>query len=250
MKKLLYMAAALSTLAVVGCKQEEIQTFSDLNDGLGIYFYNPTYGFTNLNFGSYDSYNDSLETSFFLFSGKDEITLNLTVSRSGYSEDDTRFSVAVEPEGTTAVASEYEIPSSCVFPGGEQTATFPVVLKHSARVDTDTLRLVVKLVDGGDYLAATPTKSLKVINFHNQVMKPAWWTGPQIQTNSLGPFSRKKYELLMMVSDNYPFDETTSVYLIREFALKLKQYLREQRLAGNTIYEEDGTEMTIPAGGY
>ena len=249
MKRYLLLLTALAAALATGCRQEEIKTFADLNEEMGIYFYSTSVGFTNLNFGTYDSYKDSLETSFFLYPGQQEITLNLHVARIGFSEEDTHFSVSVEPEGTTATASDYEVPTSCVFPGGEQTATFPVKLKYSSKVETDTLRLVVKLVDGGNYLASSANKSLKVINFHNGVLQPAWWTGPQKMTYGLGKFSRKKYELLMMVSDNYPFDVDTPDYVVREFALLLKQYLREQRLAGNTIYEEDGTEMTIPAGG-
>ena len=250
MKRYLSILIALAAFTAVGCQQEELKTYADLDGGLNIYFYSPSVGFSNLNFGKYDSYADSLETSFFLYPGQSEITLQLSVSRSGFSDQDTHFAVGVESTGTTAEASDYELPASCLFPAGAQTASFPVKLKYSSKMETDTLRLVVKLLEGGDYGVASSSKSLKVINFHNGVMQPSWWTGPAKMTYGLGAFSEKKYALLMMVSDNYPFDDDTPNEVVRQYALLLKQYLREQRLAGNTIYEDDGTEMTIPAGGY
>lgn len=250
MKKTITAIFALAAVLAVGCKKEEIQTFADLNDANYIYFYNTSYGFGNTYFATRDSYADSLETSFFLYPGQDEIELTLNVSRSGYSEADTRYKVEVVPEGTTAEAgADYTMPSDFVFPGGERTASFPVTVRKDGNLNLDTLRIELRLVDGGDYKVGPSHQSRKVIIFHEDVLKPSWWTGLNYITNGFGTWTKEKYLVVMEVTGNYPFDENTPPSIIREWALKVRQYLREQKAAGNTIREANGAEMTIPAGG-
>ena len=240
------LMALAAAMVFTSCHKEGTKVY---DGAMTVYFYSPSVNFTNLNFGKYNSYNDSLETSFFLFPGMQEVDLEMTVARTGFSSEDTRFKVSVVPGETTAAASDYALAGEFVFPGGAQTATFPVTIKYSPKLDSEAMRLVLRLEESSDYQVMSAERSMKVIIFHNDVLKPAWWTGVAYVSNGFGVFSKKKYELLMMISDNYPFDADTPAAVIRNYALLFRQYLREQKLAGNTVYEDDGKEMVIPAGG-
>ena len=249
MKNILTRICAAAVILAVGCTKEEIKTFDDLNTGNAIFFYNPSYGFGNTYFGSRTSLQDSVETSFFLYPGQTEIEVLLYVSHTGFPEKDTHYKVAVVPEGTTATSADFSLPADPVFPAGERIAPLPVTLKLSDRVQHDTLRIELALVEGGDYTLGPLHQTHKIINFHNDVLKPSWWTGLAYVANGFGNFTKEKYLVVMQVTNNYPFSADTPTSVIREQALKVRAYLREQKLAGHPILEADGKEMVIPAGG-
>jgi len=257
MKKTFLFSILFAAVLCTSCKVDEIDTFPELNSENYIYFYNPSFSFNNLYFGSRESVVDSMEVSFFSYPGQDEVTVYLPVCRAGYSEEDTKFKVSVVAEESTATASDYSIAELQTFPGGEQTTTFPVILKRTAKMETDTLRLVVRLVDGGDYKSGPVHQVTRIINFHGQVVKPDWWANFKnadgnyvyVQNRALGPFSLRKYEIFMNIAEGYEFSVETPLSIFQYYALKMKEYLRAKELAGTPELDEDGKVITVPIGG-
>ena len=174
------------------------------------------------------------------------INFPVIVKSSGFSNQDNEYKIIVMDEYTTAVPSDYEIPDKYVFKAGAIKDTCYIKLKYSSKLDSDKVRVVIKLASNENFTEGENTYQVAIIWFHNIISKPDWWTST-VTSYYLGTYSDLKYSLFNRIVgiDLTDADEST----IRHYALVFKQYLEEQKAADNTILEVDGTEMTVVAGG-
>ena len=228
------VAAAL--IALMSCKKEEVATYSDLTSSRYMYFHKVSGGLSV----------DSLDVSFYKFPGETIIDVPITVLASGYSKEDAQYLISCQADGTTALASDYELPSSFVFKGGETSATFNIRLKYREEFDNEIVRIVLAVEEYGSFKKGPSEDCTYILKVHNNMVKPDWWTST-VTSYYLGTYTAKKYKLFLQVCK---VDlEGADNNLIRHYALVFKQWLADQKAAGNTVTEDDGTEMTVVAGG-
>ena len=232
MKYILHIIMIGAIYSLCSCSKEEILTYNNNTSERFIHFEK--------------SEADSSDISFFTYPGETEIYFPVVVESSGFSNQNEEYKIVVMDEYTTAAPSDYEIPDKFVFKAGAVNDTCYIKLKYSSKLDANKVRIVIRLASNENFTEGESTYRVAVIWFHNIISQPNWWTST-VTSYYLGTYSDLKYSLFNSVVgvDLTDADEST----IRHYALVFKQYLEEQKAAGITILEANGTEMTVVAGG-
>lgn len=228
--KIKYILTIVATAALfASCSKEEIGTYNTLTP----------YRF--LQFSTVES-----DISFFRYPGETSVNYPVIVKSSGYSETDMTYKISVVADSTTAAASDYSMPDSFVFKQKSAVDTFYVKLNYSEKLDTEKMRLTLKVEANEFFKEGETAYRMTDIWFHNNIVKPDWWTST-VTSYYLGTFTELKYKYFLQVVkvDLEGADNST----IRHYALIFKAWLQEQAANGNVITEANGTPMTVPAGG-
>ena len=230
--KYIYIIVIGAIYSLYSCSKEEILTYNNNTSERFIYFEK--------------SEADSSDISFFTYPGEIEINFPVVVKSSGFSNQDEEYKIVVMDEYTTALSSDYKIPDKLIFKAGAIKDTCYIKLKYSSKLDSDKVRVVIKLANNENFTEGESMYQVAIIWFHNIISQPDWWTST-VTSYYLGTYSDLKYSLFNSIVgvDLTDADEST----IRHYALVFKQYLEEQKAAGNTVLEADKTEMTVVAGG-
>ena len=229
--KLRYIFTILAAVSLfASCAKEEIGTYNTL---------------TSDRYISFASTKSSV--AFSRYPGETTIEYPVIVNASGYSESDMEYKISIVADSTTAVATDYSMPTSFVMPGKCVADTFYVQLNYSDKLDTEEMRLTLRLESNENFKEGETKYLMTDILFHNFLVQPTWWTST-VTTRYLGTFSELKYKYFLQVAQVDLSDADNST--IRHYALIFKAWLAEQDAAGNTIKEANGTAMTVPAGGY
>jgi hypothetical protein len=228
MKKI-YIAAVVLLFAL-GCEQQGIPTYDDMTSDRYVYLYR--------------LWTDSTETSFFFYPGQAEILYPVSVRSTGASDKDETYKIAVVEQRTTAPAGTYEIPANPVMRAGRAIDTCYIKLKLTDLLNTTKVRLVIALQDSDDFLVGRTEYREAIIWFHNIIAKPAWWTST-VTSQYLGDYSDKKYRLFLDVVGVDLKGANDSQ--LRNYTLIFKKYLTDQKnmTPPQTVYEDDGREMTV-----
>ncbi len=227
--KLKYIFTILAAAATfTGCNKEDIITYDNST--------------RYLSFAS-----SQVEISFSRFPGESTIQYPVVVESTGYSENDLTYKISVVADSTTAQSTDYAMPASFTMPAQAVADTFYVSLNYSEKLDTETMRLALKVEANENFLEGETSARMIDIYFNNALAKPAWWTS-SVTSYYLGTYSDLKYKYFLQVT-KVDLDETANTSIIRHYALIFKAWLAEQDAAGNTITEANGTPMTVPAGG-
>ena len=224
--KIIFAAALLA--AAISCTKEKIATYDDLTRDRYIYFEKTEA--------------DSSDVSFYSYPGQKTVEYPVAVKSTGYSTKAGTYSVKVLDEYTTAGADDFSIPESFTFRPESDVDTFYVRLNYSSRLDSEKLRIVLELENTSDFKLGMTSSRVAVIWFHNNIVKPGWWTST-VSSYYLGSYSEAKYKLFLEVV-KVDLDGADSS-LIRHYALVFKAYLEERKAAGNPALEDDGTEMKV-----
>lgn len=228
--KLRYIFTILAAASLfASCSKEEIKTYNDLTPDRYLQFSTK-----------------SEDVSFFRFPGETEIQYPVIVKSSGFGNVDMPYSISVVADSTTAGSADYTMPSTFTFLKGNVVDTFYVSLKYSDKLDASKLRLTLKIEENENFKAGESAYLMYDLWFHNNLVKPDWWTST-VTSYYLGTFTELKYKYFLQVTKVDLAGASNSV--IRHYALIFKAWLEEQAAAGNTIKEADGTPMTVPAGG-
>ncbi|UAY55706.1 DUF4843 domain-containing protein [Arachidicoccus terrestris] len=249
MKQIFTVVLAFGIIAVA-CKKEEIMTY-DAPDN--IYF-------------NYVPANAPLDTVGIAFgfspaSVKDTVYKVPLKCTGPVSTHDRTFSVAVDT-GTTAVeGTHYILPSSFVFHANQLTDSLPVTIYRTADMQSEPIILRLKLVPSADFQVKVETTvdnfgdtiNLTGFGIHitDMVVPGPYWTN--VFQQYFGAFSTKKVALINQVTgmplDYYITGWLTDFYLSSRcsyWAIKMANYLNQQKAAGNAVYEADGaTPMTM-----
>ena len=157
-------------------------------------------------------------------------------------ETEMEYKVSVVKDSTTATETDFTLPQSFKFQPKSAIDTFYVQLHYSEKLDTEQLKLTLQIEPNENFKEGEEAYLMSVIVFHNNLVKPEWWS-----TTYFGTYTNLKYKYFLQViqKDLTDVDNSTK----RHYALMFKAWLEEQAAAGSPIKEEDGTLMTIPAGG-
>ena len=226
LKHIFTILAAAATFA--GCEKEGIITYDN----------NTRY----LSFASKE-----VEVSFTKYPGETTIQYPVVVNSTGYSEKEQTYKISVVAENTTAQASDYTMPATFTMPAKAVADTFYVSLNYSEKLDTETMRLGLKIEANENFLEGEVASRMYDLYFNNKLAKPAWWTS-SVTSYYLGTYSDLKYKYFLQVT-KVDLNESSSTSEIRHYSLIFKAWLAEQDAAGNTVTEANGTPMTVPAGG-
>jgi len=189
---------------------------------------------------------DSTNFSFLAYPTSDQVEFKIPVQLIGMPSDkDRKFKVTVMTEESDAPADSYILQEEQVFRAGFVTDTCVIVLKKTDELKQFSRRLVVRLEATDDFGLGQTDRLAQIINISNKLYQPDWWDST-VRAYWLGNYSDKKFELFLLVNDGKLEVDVAGTIEIRSCTLKLKRYLREQKEQGNTIYEEDGTEMVVP----
>jgi hypothetical protein len=240
---------ALVLFVFFACKKQNLQTYNITNN---IYFA--------------DSLGDQLfDTAFFSFGFSpvdvQDTTFGISVYvTGGPAAHDRVFSVVADPSSSARAGEEYVLPDSCIFHAGHVKDTLYVKLLRAAVLQDSTFHLILNLKTNQNFQPNLPlmydffSDTLSAISFRlaiNDILTAGpYWTG--LIQPYFGIFSVKKVRLMNQVV-GMPLDFWTSNVLHDFFlgpeciyyATKFGKYLNAQAAAGNKIYEDDGSPMSM-----
>lgn len=192
----------------------------------------------------------------FTFSKKQDSIVNMVITVIGAKEDSDRiYRLVVNPASTAIAGRHYEILTpSFVIKKQQLTDTVKVkFFRHQAMQDS-TFLLSFDLLENENFstpmsekiINTTTKKTLSFINYrwfvNDIVKKPAMWYDAY-----LGIFTRKKLLLsaeILGIDPGY-LDKGATIIEIIAYGKYMQRYLNDQRTAGNTILEDDGTVMEM-----
>lgn len=219
-----------AALIVAACAKENIPTYKEVSGERYIYFAKAE--------------QDSSDVSFYSYPGQKVIEYPIVVKSTGYSTSEGTFSVNVLKEYTTAGDGDYSLAEKFTFRPESQVDTFYVKLNYSSKLDDEKVRIVLELNETPDFKLGMTDSRVAIIWFHNNLVKPSWWSS-SVSAYYLGPYSDAKYKLFLEVV-KVDLDGADNS-LIRHYTLVFKKYLEDRKAAGNPALEEDGTEITVIA---
>lgn len=251
MNKNIYIGLfAFAICLFVSCKKQSLLTY-DVSDN--IYFNYKAGGIIT------DSTNISFATR--VSSVKDSI-FKLPVAITGTPKDhDRTYRVMVVDSNTTAViGTHFILPATFTFRAGRVIDSLPIKLLRTADLQSKVIALKLALTPGNDFITDIKTMfssiggEVNILAFKLKVSdiltQGTSWTSAFAPY--FGTFSVKKIRLINQITGmpldypaTYAFD-LQSIAKRTVYAITMSQYLREQKAAGNTVYEDDGiTEMKM-----
>ena len=246
-KNILLILAAAAALA--GCKVDDIKTYDDLTSSRYIFFDFPR---------SATGVVDSMEVSFMSYKGAREAVIALPLKSTGYSTSDAQFYLEPVADQTTAKASNYEVPSSFTFKGGQVADTAFIKLKYSPDLDETPAYLALSLVEKAPFALGPSDSRVVKIKFHNQFVIPVWYENNGFVLSMYWLYTRATmpasgldewmYKLFMEANDYPDIPDDATLADIRPYVARLKEYLQEKKAAGTPVLDPSGQEVTIPYG--
>ena len=243
---MLRLSAAMMAVSAVACTDN----LEKYNGEAGIYFAMRVED-SAVNTDTLYSETSSLP---FIVTDDDMAVFNLKVKILGaVSDKDRQISIEVVPEETDALAEDYDpLLPGYTLPAGAVFGSIPITFHRTASLEGQERRLTVRLVENSDFalpITMWRNSSDEYVNVvrHTIVISDKYVQLPGYAVGYFGPFSEKKMKLLLEVLglEISDFNEEMPYTQAKAYGQKFDRYLKEQKAAGNTVYEEDGvTEMT------
>jgi|GEM_PF-1388660 len=191
--------------------------------------------------------------------------LKIPVKMTGpQSDQPLAYTISIDPSASTAVeGKDFEWSKQHLFPAKKNVDTLRIKVNRTATMLAKTLTLTLELKQNENFQTMilpneTNMRATKVKCYFNDILPPppgyvttATSTGADFY---YGTFSKKKLLIITKAAEEarffFPPQSAKSIYsnwLVPMQALLssiLNSYLEAQKFFGNTIYEEDGTEMT------
>ena len=191
---------------------------------------------------------DSITFSFVAYG--EEVTekeMNVDAQIMGETADRNRVvNLSVDASKTTADASIYTFPSTVTIPAGETKASFPVVLKRAASLQSKTVRLYIKVDDSNDFKTGVNEENHIVLIWNDILSKPNNWASLE---PFFGTYSDTKYRFMLANSGGAgEFNtDTMSWALLNSYRIRFQNALNEYNAAhpGNPLTDENGQPVTF-----
>lgn len=230
--KQIHIIVLIFCLSLVACQKDEIPTYDDLTGDRFI--------------STVKSHRDSSDFSFIPYPGVTEFLFPIEVRSTGAGLVDEYYRFEVDTARTTADASMYEIPEQSIMHAGQECDTCYITLKYVPSMDTEKVRLVVRLVETEDFKLGQPSYREHTIWYHNFIKCPAWWDN-SVKGNYFGNYTEEKYRAMLDFFGKDLFEgPPADLSLARQYALEFKAYLKQRKEAGNPLREANGEEMQVP----
>ena len=256
MNKILILSIIfLSFLGLISCNQEGIAPYEDTDN---IYFSNAMFAPNKISAPLIDS------TGFSFGLDNPGITqriFKIPIRVQGkLSNVDRKVKVTIDPTSTAVEGTHFSLPENIVMAAGKEVDTILVTVFRAPDMKTNSFTLVLNLEENEFFTTKMKTKVVNVLTqktmsfirykltFDDKLTQPAGWYVPY-----MGTFTAKKFFLmceLMQLNPEMFAQKLGAPGLgipdITYYQTFMKRYLADQKKSGNTIYEEDGTEMFFP----
>lgn len=193
----------------------------------------------------------------FIITESKDSTFHLKLKILGpVSNQERKVSVRVVEDETTAVEGDFEpIQEEYSFPVGQVFASIPIHFHRQTSLKRKERKLTLELVENNDF--TLPLKMWKnssdeyvSIVKHTIIYSDKYVKLKGYYTSYFGPFSEKKMKLILELFNMklVEFDQKLPYAYAKTLGQGLDRHLKEMKAKGETIYEEDGSEMV--AGDY
>lgn len=229
----------------IACEEDKIETYSGNNN---IYF---KWAETATYIGNISERRDSVGFSFALIEANvKEMLVKVPITLQGeVSMRDRKVNVVVDESSTAVEGVDFDLPQNIMFRAGYAIDSIPVTFYRTPSMKDKTISLALRLESNEDFDIEYKTlidnnKLLELtrltLTINDIIQRPASWFDFY-----LGDFSGKKIFLMKELLGVEPADFDTQGLIpisnMLYYGSFMQRYLNEQSLAGNTIYEEDGT---------
>lgn len=207
------------TLALAACSEAEI----------------PTYDLSSRRLYFTGAQEQSITFQFYPGTDTYEMCFPMQLIGQQFGED-REVSIQVVDTATTARPEEYTLPDPVLFRKGLFTDTLKVLLKRTARMDNEEVKLGLRIVENETFKSGYPDSLMVTAKFSNLLRRPEWWT-EDITNAIFGPYSDEKYHYLIVatgIADYTGYSLTD----MRDVRKKYQAYLDEH------------PELDITLGGY
>jgi hypothetical protein len=248
MKKNKFYAAALLILILASACEKKLESYQGKND---IYFNDAG----RLPAFSGDAIKDSTIMSFSLAKNTDSI-VNMIIKTAGtLSDTDRPYKLTIDPSSTALAGKHYDLISQVFsIKKNKLQDTVKIRFHRSADMQTQNFTLLFNLEGNENFsiemkdkvINTTTGQKLSFIKYkwfiNDIIKKPGRWLD-----GYFGTFTRKKLSLIVQVLGVEPsyIDTSISIAEMTAYAKFMQRYLNEQKAFGNTIYEDDGSEMIM-----
>ena len=239
-KQIYFIVAILLTVTMVSC-QKELISYQGKPD---IYFNDPIAVSA-----------DSIAISYGFTTAQDSVQKVIVDVTGALSSADRPYKLEVDPSSTAVAGTHYDaLPTSFFIKKNQVRDTLYIKFHRTPDMLTSTPVLVLNLVPNDNFVTemknkvvnATTGKTLSYIQYrilvNDIIAKPARWLD-----SYFGTFTRKKLFLIcnyLNISPAY-LNAGISVSELTAYSRVIQRYLNDQKAAGNTIYEDDGTIMAM-----
>lgn len=197
---------------------------------------------------------DSTNVSFSLAKSKDSI-INMVITATGAkSTEDRPYKLVINPNSTAVEGIHYQFLSSN-FSIKKNKTLDTVKIKFFRTVDMQTTNFLLNfdLQENENFATLMNKKTINTAGKIHSFVNYRWFVNDIIKRPGrwfdgyLGIFSRKKLQLMVEILGVDPARLDTSVSLAetQAYGKFMQRYLNDQRVAGNTILEEDGSVMIM-----
>ena len=159
---------------------------------------------------------------------------------------DRVVNLSVDPARTTADASLYTVPSTVTIPAGAVKATFPVILKRSAALQTKTVRLYLQVAEAADFKAGVNEENHIKLIWSDVLQKPKNWDTLE---PFFGTYSDVKYRFMLANSNGAGefSTETMSWAMLNSYRILFQNALNAYNAAhpGNPLTDENNQLVTF-----
>ncbi|WAC40816.1 DUF4843 domain-containing protein [Pedobacter sp. SL55] len=199
---------------------------------------------------------DSTIMSFSLAKAQDSI-VSMVVATVGAKKDvDRPYKLVINSSSDAIAGNHYQILNpTFVIKKNQLGDTVKIKFFRKTDMQAKTFLLSFDLQENENFspemkyrVLTSSNKKISLINYRwfvNDIIKrPGRWLD-----GYLGVFTRKKLLLIAETLSIEPayLDASVSIAEMTAYGKFMQRYLNEQRAAGNTIYEEDGSEMVMGA---
>jgi hypothetical protein len=247
MNKLILNILGLAILGILFSCEKELNKYEGKPT---VYFYDagkiPAF--------SGDNPKDSTIMSFSLAKSQDSI-VNMVISVAGAKSDiDRPYKLVINPKSDATAGTHYEIlNSSFVIKKNRLADTVKIKFFRRADMQAKTFLLNFDLQENENF--ATDMKYRIVSNRQVSLVSYRWFANDIIKKPArwldtyLGTFTRKKLLLMAEILGIEPayLDASVSIGEMTAYGKFMQRYLNDQKAAGKTIYEDDGSEMIMGA---
>ncbi len=212
---------------------------------------------------------DSVEYTFAVQSGNPteaQIMMH-AISIGNLSPVDRTVRLEIDPALTTALPSEYELPSNLTIPANQFRTPFFIKVKRAARLKTENARLRVRVVTNENFTPGTFTRGIPtqignlsyanpnqapsfLIKFTDQLVIPSTWA--TLYVYYVGKWSKVKHQLMIDASGitniaAVPTNDYPTIFYIQA---RTQNALNEYNIAhpGNPLKSEFGEVINICSG--
>ena len=193
--------------------------------------------------------------------GTDSVTFSFVAYQSSFTEKqilvdaqimgdvasrDRTVNISVEPQKTTADASMYDVPQTVTVPAGQTKGTFAVTLRRAAILQSQAVRLYIKVVESADFKPGVNEENHVTFIWTDVLSKPNNWADLE---SFFGPYSNTKYRFMLLnMGDEGELSTTAMTWAkLNSLRIRFQNAVNDYNLAhpGAPLTDENGNEVTF-----